>query len=176
MFVIVDNGSDHRGQAAIKRLRDAWPNAIMIHTPVHASWLNQAEIFFAIAQKKVLTSSDFASLEELAGTLLAFVDRYNQGAGHSTGSSPPQTWPGSSTGSAPTSTLPETRLARGGSLTTPTNFRSQPPSHTSSRGWHAQIRMICVPRSTRQALLSAAPSRRSARASIRVTWRDRRLP
>jgi transposase len=42
VFVIVDNGSDHRGQAAVRRLRDAWPNAIMIHTPVHASWLNQA--------------------------------------------------------------------------------------------------------------------------------------
>jgi transposase len=41
VFVIVDNGSDHRGQAAIRRLRDAYPNAIMIHTPVHASWLNQ---------------------------------------------------------------------------------------------------------------------------------------
>ena len=80
VFVIVDNGSDHRGQAATDRLRDAYPNAIMIHTPVHASWLNQAEIFFSITQKKVLTSSDFASLEELASILLAFVDRYNQGA------------------------------------------------------------------------------------------------
>jgi transposase len=80
VFVIVDNGSDHRGQAAVKRLRDAWPNAIMIHTPVHASWLNQAEIFFSITQKKVISPSDFASLDELAGTLLAFVDRYNQGA------------------------------------------------------------------------------------------------
>ena len=38
VFVIVDNGSDHRGQAAIDRLRKAHPNAIMIHTPVHASW------------------------------------------------------------------------------------------------------------------------------------------
>jgi transposase len=80
VFVIVDNGSDHRGQAAIKRLHDAWPNAIMIHTPVHASWLNQAEIFFSITQKKVISPNDFASLEELAGTLLAFVDRYNQAA------------------------------------------------------------------------------------------------
>jgi transposase len=80
VFVIVDNGSDHRGQAAIQRLRDAWPNAIMIHTPVHASWLNQAEIFFSITQKKVISPNDFASLEELAGTLLAFVDRYNQAA------------------------------------------------------------------------------------------------
>jgi DDE superfamily endonuclease len=41
VFVIVDNGSDHRGQPAAGRLRDAYPNAIMIHTPVHASWLNQ---------------------------------------------------------------------------------------------------------------------------------------
>jgi transposase len=80
VFVIVDNGSDHRGQAAAKRLHDAWPNAIMIHTPVHASWLNQAEIFFSITQKKVISPNDFASLDELAGTLLAFVDRYNQTA------------------------------------------------------------------------------------------------
>ena len=80
VFVIVDNGSDHRGHAAVNRLHDAWPNAIMIHTPVHASWLNQAEIFFSITQKKVISPNDFASLDELARTLLAFVDRYNQTA------------------------------------------------------------------------------------------------
>ena len=33
VFVIVDNGSDHRGQAAISRLARAYPNAIMIHNP-----------------------------------------------------------------------------------------------------------------------------------------------
>jgi transposase len=80
VFVIVNNGSDHRGQAAIDRLRKAHPNAIMIHTPVHASWLNQVEIFFSIIQKKVVTPNDFASMDELAGTLTAFVDRYNQTA------------------------------------------------------------------------------------------------
>ena len=80
VFVIVDNGSDHRGQAAINRLANAHPNAIMIHTPVHASWLNQIEIFFSVIQKKVVTPNDFASLEELSRTLLAFVDRYNQTA------------------------------------------------------------------------------------------------
>ena len=80
VFVIVDNGSDHRGQAAIRRLAKAHPNAIMIHTPVHASWLNQIEIFFSIIQKKVISPNDFASLGDLSGTLLAFVDRYNQTA------------------------------------------------------------------------------------------------
>jgi transposase len=80
VFAIVDNGSDHRGQAAIDRLARAHPNAIMIHTPVHASWLNQIEIFFSVIQKKVVTPSDFASLEELSATLLAFTGRYNQTA------------------------------------------------------------------------------------------------
>ena len=61
VFVIVDNGSDHRGKKAIRRLRDAHPNAIMIHTPVHASWLNQVEIVFSIVQKKILSPNDFAS-------------------------------------------------------------------------------------------------------------------
>ena len=71
VFAIVDNGSDHRGKAAIDRLARAHPNAIMIHTPVHASWLNQIEIF-SVIQKKVVTPNDFASLEELSATLLAF--------------------------------------------------------------------------------------------------------
>jgi transposase len=80
VFVIVDNGSDHRGKAAAGRLRKAHPNAIMIHTPVHASWLNQVEIFFSVIQKKVISPNDFASLEQLSGTLLAFTHRYNQTA------------------------------------------------------------------------------------------------
>ena len=80
VFVIVDNGSDHRGKAAIDRLRKAHPNAVMIHTPVHASWLNQVEIFFSVIQKKVLSPNDFPSLKKLSETLLAFVARYNQTA------------------------------------------------------------------------------------------------
>ncbi len=80
VFVIVDNGSDHRGQAAIKRLARAHPNTIMIHTPVHASWLNQIEIYFSIIQKKVISPNDFASLGQLSATLLAFADRYNRTA------------------------------------------------------------------------------------------------
>jgi hypothetical protein len=47
---------------------------------VHASWLNQVEIFFSIIQKKVVSPNDFASLDELQHTLLAFVNRYNQTA------------------------------------------------------------------------------------------------
>ncbi|HYS27938.1 MAG TPA: IS630 family transposase [Candidatus Limnocylindria bacterium] len=77
VFIIVDNGSDHRGQASIDRLTGAYPNCILIHTPVHASWLNQVEIFFSIIQRKVLTPNDFADTGQLAATLMSFADRYN---------------------------------------------------------------------------------------------------
>src|SRR5271166_3178099 len=51
VFWVVDNGSSHRGQAAIRRLRKAYRKAVLVHTPVHASWLNQVEIYFSIDRK-----------------------------------------------------------------------------------------------------------------------------
>jgi hypothetical protein len=65
VFWIVDNGSSHRGNAAVRRLAQAYANLIVVHTPVHASWLNQVEIYFSIVQRKVLTPNDFGSLEEV---------------------------------------------------------------------------------------------------------------
>ena len=72
VFWIMDNCSAHRGQKAANRLRDRWPNLSLIHTPVHASWLNQVEVYFSIVQRKVLTPNDFSSLQELEERLLAF--------------------------------------------------------------------------------------------------------
>ncbi|MGH3231385.1 MAG: IS630 family transposase [Streptosporangiaceae bacterium] len=66
VFVIVDNGSDHRGTAAIRRLRTAHPNAIMIHTPVHASWLNQIEIFFIWSFPEAVLNVHHGHLSPLA--------------------------------------------------------------------------------------------------------------
>jgi hypothetical protein len=65
LFLIVDNGSSHRGQASVARLRARDQRVILVHTPVHASWLNQVEIYFSILQRKVLTPNDFADLDEL---------------------------------------------------------------------------------------------------------------
>jgi hypothetical protein len=55
VFWVVDNESSHRGQACVDRLTAAYANLIVLHTPVHASWLNQLEIYFSIIQRKVLT-------------------------------------------------------------------------------------------------------------------------
>jgi len=76
VFWIMDNGSSHRGQACVARLRQQWPSIIAVHTPVHASWLNQVEIYFSIVQRKVLTPNDFRSLAELEDRLLRFQDHY----------------------------------------------------------------------------------------------------
>ncbi|MGO9822752.1 MAG: IS630 family transposase [Solirubrobacteraceae bacterium] len=78
VFVIVDNGSAHRGHASIDRLQGRYNNLILVHTPVHASWLNQAEIYFSIVQRKVLTPNDFPDLDSLEAQVLAFGRRYEQ--------------------------------------------------------------------------------------------------
>jgi hypothetical protein len=78
VFVIVDNGSAHRGQRSIDRLQGTWDNLRLIHTPIHASWLNQAEIYFSVVQRKVLTPNDFADLDTVEQRLLAFGRRYEQ--------------------------------------------------------------------------------------------------
>ena len=78
VFWVVDNGSSHRGQAAARRLRQAYPHAILVHTPVHASWLNQVEIYFSIIQRKVLTPNDFADLEALRLRLALYEDLSNR--------------------------------------------------------------------------------------------------
>jgi hypothetical protein len=65
VFWVVDNGSSHRGQAAVRRMQKAYANAILVHTPVHASWLNQVEVYFSLLQRKVLTPNDSVNLQEL---------------------------------------------------------------------------------------------------------------
>jgi transposase len=78
VFWIVDNGSSHAGKTSIARMRDAYPNARLIQLPVHASWLNQIELFFSILQRKALTPNDFVDLDALAARIQAFEDHYRQ--------------------------------------------------------------------------------------------------
>jgi hypothetical protein len=78
VFWIVDNGSSHRGQAACQRLGQQYSNLVLVHLPVHASWLNQVEIYFSVVQRKVLTPNDFPSLAAVAQRLLEFQSYYEQ--------------------------------------------------------------------------------------------------
>jgi hypothetical protein len=78
LFWIVDNGSSHRGEAARKRLMNIDPRIILVHTPIHASWLNQVEIYFSIIQRKVLTPNDFPDLDAVRVRLALYESLSNQ--------------------------------------------------------------------------------------------------
>jgi hypothetical protein len=78
VFWIMDNGPSHRGQCAVTRLQKTWPTLVPVHTPVHASWINQIEIYFSIVQRKVLTPNDFTSLASVEDRLLRFQEHYEQ--------------------------------------------------------------------------------------------------
>jgi len=80
VFWIVDNGSSHRGQRCVIRMAKRWPTITVVHTPIHASWLNQVEIYFSIVQRKVITPPNFTDTDESATRLRAFERRYEQTA------------------------------------------------------------------------------------------------
>lgn len=78
VFWIMDNGSSHRGARCVERLRKKWPNIVPVHTPVHASWLNQVEIYFSVVQRKALAPSDLDDLTAVERRLLEFQSYYEE--------------------------------------------------------------------------------------------------
>jgi len=76
VFWVIDNCSSHRGECSVKRLQRQWPNIIPVHLPIHASWLNQIEIYFSIVTRKVLTPNDFSSHSEVKERIFGFQKRY----------------------------------------------------------------------------------------------------
>ena len=53
----------------MRRPTQAHPTLDPVHGPIHASWLNQIEIYFSIVQRKVLTPNDFPCLAAVAERL-----------------------------------------------------------------------------------------------------------
>ena len=78
VFWIMDNCSCHRGEKSVKRLQEKWPNIVVVHLPIHASWLNQIEIYFSVVTRKVLTPNDFSSLAEVEDRIFSFQERYQE--------------------------------------------------------------------------------------------------
>jgi len=78
VFWIVDNGSSHRGEAACRRLQGEFANLVLVHLPVHASWLNQIEIYFSVVQRKALTRMTFPASPAVAQRLMDFQRYYEQ--------------------------------------------------------------------------------------------------
>ncbi len=109
VFWVVDNGSSHAGGASVERMRETWPTAELVHLPVHASWLNQIEIYFSIVQRKVIKPANFATLDAL---------QQRAYSPSKTATTPPRP---RSTGATPRTT------------STTTSNGSQPTSHSAQR-------------------------------------------
>ena len=78
LFFIVDNGSSHRGKASVERMRGRDKRIFLVHTPIHASWLNQVEVYFSIIQRKVLTPNDFPALTAVRARLALYEELSNR--------------------------------------------------------------------------------------------------
>lgn len=80
VFWITDNGGAHHPKSFPAWLAEHHPKAVSVFLPVHASWLDQAEIYFSILQKKALTPLDVVDADGLRDRILGFERRYNRTA------------------------------------------------------------------------------------------------
>jgi hypothetical protein len=170
VFVIADNGSAHRGKRSIDRLQGTWSNLTLVHTPVHASWLNQAEIYFSVVQRKALQPNDFPDLQALEQRFLAFGRRYEKIAEPFHGSSPAATSTTCTTARSSTwsSAPPDRRILQ--ATQTSKNFR---PSGTHRvAAWFIRRILRMGPLSPR--LLLAPHPRDCPHSALRLTIHQRR--
>lgn len=77
VFWLVDSAPAHHPATFPARLAERHEQAIAVYLPVHASWLNQVEVYFSILQRKALTRRDFSSAEQMAQRILAFQARFS---------------------------------------------------------------------------------------------------
>ncbi len=79
LHCIVDNLSAHK-TGGVTAFLEHHPHVHMHYTPTHASWLNQVELFFSILERRLLRRGEFASVDELADRVIAFIKDYNRRA------------------------------------------------------------------------------------------------
>ena len=65
-----------RSRAAF--LADPTHRIVLHYTPVHASWMNQIEIWLSILARKLLTWGVFTSTDDLVRQVFAFIAYYNR--------------------------------------------------------------------------------------------------
>jgi transposase len=80
--VVWDNLNIHHGERW-ERFNAKHQSRFRFHyTPLHASWVNQVELWFGVLQRRSLANASFRSVEELRTAVAAFVAYWNREAKH----------------------------------------------------------------------------------------------
>jgi transposase len=80
VYVVWDNLNIHHG-ARWKQFNERHGGRFhFVHTPLHASWVNQVEIWFSLLARRVLRNASFQTRRELEAAVRAFIAAWNQEA------------------------------------------------------------------------------------------------
>ena len=82
VYIVWDNLNIHHGEAWRLFNRRHGGRFHFVYTPLHASWVNQIEIWFGILQRRILKHGNFPTLVELAAQVMAFVAYWNRREAH----------------------------------------------------------------------------------------------
>ncbi len=78
VHVVLDNLNIHRDERW-QRFNERHGGRVHFPcTPIHASWVNQIELFFGVVARRCLRRKSFRSTEELAAQVMAFIARWNK--------------------------------------------------------------------------------------------------
>jgi transposase len=80
--VIWDNLNIHHGKVWEDFNRRHEGRFRFLYTPLHASWVNQVEIWFGLLSRRVLKHASFPTLRELRVAVLGFIRHWNQHEAH----------------------------------------------------------------------------------------------
>lgn len=82
ILVVWDNLNIHHGPRWEEFSRRHGGRFSFVYTPLHASWLNQIELWFSILQRRVLRHGSFTSVVSLIERLVGFVSYWNAEEAH----------------------------------------------------------------------------------------------
>jgi transposase len=80
IYIVWDNLNTHAPGRWVEFNRRHGNRFRFVYTPVHASWVNQIEIWFSILHRRVLKHGSFESAKQLVAEVMRFVAHWNREA------------------------------------------------------------------------------------------------
>ena len=78
VYIVCDNLNVHKGAAIDAFVARHGGRFHFVYTPLHASWMNQVEVWFGILQRRVLRHGSFSSVVDLQAAVQGFIRHWNE--------------------------------------------------------------------------------------------------